>query len=287
MKKSKTSILIGTAGWVFPEWKGTIYPFSEKKPLKSYSKIFNFVEINTTFYSIPDKNKVIKWLQTTPQDFKFSVKMYNQITHNYLKQPFQKQEKILNQFFSAITPLKNKIISILFQFPKTFSPNPKNNEYISNILEYIANTEFRNTIIVFEFRNVEWWKNKYVITWLSNYPFLTIAQTDRFTDETYLQYTDNTYIRLIGDRILIKDSDLGNKKINRNKDLERWATYIYNLYSQKKKILIIIGNHFSGNAGIDALYLSHYLSIRGLKTKVNYSSKLPPPALEQKSLDDY
>jgi len=67
-----TKYLIGTGGWAY---------FPLKPTLKTYSKVFNFVEVNSTFYTYPDLRTVERWRRSVPQDFTFTVRCHHQLTH--------------------------------------------------------------------------------------------------------------------------------------------------------------------------------------------------------------
>jgi uncharacterized protein YecE (DUF72 family) len=62
-----TDYLIGTGGWAYFNVPG-------KPSLKAYSEVFNFVEVNYTFYEYPDTLMVEQWRRTVPDDFTFSVR---------------------------------------------------------------------------------------------------------------------------------------------------------------------------------------------------------------------
>ena len=91
-------INIGCAGWDYKDWIGPFYP----KLLESYNRLgfytnyFNIIEINTTFYSLPKLSVVQNWMEQTPADFKFTVKVWQEITHNFKDSNF---EDSISQFF--------------------------------------------------------------------------------------------------------------------------------------------------------------------------------------------
>src|SRR5579875_3586075 len=72
---------MGTSGWSYEEWVGILYPASSTPKLKYYSSIFDTVEVDSSFYSMPSPKLVLGWIKNTPRDFKFSIKMPKTITH--------------------------------------------------------------------------------------------------------------------------------------------------------------------------------------------------------------
>ena len=79
----EANIHIGTSGWSYKDWVGPFYPEGAKSTdyLRLYSRRFNTVEIDSTFYGIPRPATVEKWKESTPEEFVFSPKVPSEITH--------------------------------------------------------------------------------------------------------------------------------------------------------------------------------------------------------------
>ncbi len=141
-------LLIGTSGWVYPHWKRVFYPddLSQEKWLKYYSRYFQTVEINNTFYNLPEKKTFEKWASTVSEGFIFTVKANRFITHiKRLKDP----ENSVVRFFENASGLGEKLGAVLFQFP----PNWKLEiERLKHFLKILPNG-YR---YVFEFRHETW-----------------------------------------------------------------------------------------------------------------------------------
>ena len=84
MKTSKTKYHIGCSGFYNADWKGSLYPAdSENKDfLKLYSQILDCVEINSTFYRRPMTKTLQKWVDETPDDFRFFIKISMNLADN-------------------------------------------------------------------------------------------------------------------------------------------------------------------------------------------------------------
>jgi uncharacterized protein YecE (DUF72 family) len=69
-------LYIGCSGWSYTSWQGPFYPTDINKnlPLPFYSEVFNYVEIDSTFYNIPTESMVRNWNKRTPDNFRFTVK---------------------------------------------------------------------------------------------------------------------------------------------------------------------------------------------------------------------
>jgi uncharacterized protein YecE (DUF72 family) len=76
-------IHIGTCGWHYDDWSGPFYPSELGKDdfLAHYATRFSTVEVNTTFYQLPDKEVFVQWRETAPEGFIFAVKANRYITH--------------------------------------------------------------------------------------------------------------------------------------------------------------------------------------------------------------
>ena len=74
---------VGTSGYSYKEWKGRFYPvdLSAKGMLHYYGERFRTVEINNTFYRMPNASVLETWAADVPADFKFVLKASRQITH--------------------------------------------------------------------------------------------------------------------------------------------------------------------------------------------------------------
>src|SRR3989337_1088114 len=80
----KDSLYIGTGGFSYDHWAdGVFYPkdLSRKEWLPFYASQYNSVELNMTFFKVPEKESFVEWQAQVPPEFRFSVKGYNYITH--------------------------------------------------------------------------------------------------------------------------------------------------------------------------------------------------------------
>ena len=115
---------VGTSGWSYPpssgpgSWTGIFYPLTKTDELKFYSKYFNAVEINSTFYRPCAPKTAESWVKRTSEDFEFTVKAWQEFTH---KKGDWTVEQV-DEFKEGILPLieSHKLGCILFQFPASF-----------------------------------------------------------------------------------------------------------------------------------------------------------------------
>ena len=77
------NLYVGTSGYSYKEWKGSFYPekLAAKDMLSYYATRLPAVEINNTFYRMPQRAMVESWKAQVPSDFRFSLKASQRITH--------------------------------------------------------------------------------------------------------------------------------------------------------------------------------------------------------------
>ena len=113
------TIRIGTSGYNYPEWRGSFYPekFATSKMLPYYAERFSTVEINYTFYRMPNAKTVASWDAETPSGFCFALKAPQRITH-VLR--LKDVDDPLRYFLDTARTLGPKLGPILFQLPPNF-----------------------------------------------------------------------------------------------------------------------------------------------------------------------
>lgn len=114
-----SAISIGTQGWAVPGWQGLLYPAGLKanKRLSLYARVFNSVEVNSTFYAPPAPETVKRWLADTPPEFRFALKMPRWITH---ERRLRIGPRDLKEFLRTAELFEDKLGPILIQLPPSF-----------------------------------------------------------------------------------------------------------------------------------------------------------------------
>ncbi|MBI5468402.1 MAG: DUF72 domain-containing protein [Deltaproteobacteria bacterium] len=137
-----------TSGWHYGHWRGPFYPerLPKRDYLRFYSAHFDTVEINNSFYRLPDESTLKNWRSSTPEGFVFSVKAPRQITHNKkLKDP----DSTLPPFLERIRTLGEKLGPVLFQLPPRWNADAgRLREFLDALPEGLR--------CAFEFRNAGW-----------------------------------------------------------------------------------------------------------------------------------
>jgi uncharacterized protein YecE (DUF72 family) len=146
--KESQAIHIGTSGWHYDHWVGPFYPpdLATGDFLAYYAQHFCTVEINSSFYGLPEVESLQRWREATPPGFLFAVKASQYITH--MKKLRDPQEPVLN-LLERIEPLGQKLGPILFQLP----PNWHLNVERLNLFLQAMPQGYR---YAFEFRDPSW-----------------------------------------------------------------------------------------------------------------------------------
>lgn len=120
-KIQKNKIVVGTSGYIFPDWRGSFYP--EKLPqsrwLEFYSNHFDAVEINATYYRLPSRSSFQSMAERTPVGFSFWIKVPGEITHRGGDLP-----TTMENFLQCIDPIRQagRLKGVLAQYPFSFRP---------------------------------------------------------------------------------------------------------------------------------------------------------------------
>jgi uncharacterized protein YecE (DUF72 family) len=141
-------IHVGTSGFAYKEWKGPFYPekISPKELLRFYSGHLNTVEINNTFYHMPNRTVLTSWADQVGGNFVFALKAPQVITHMKRLRHVSSETGYL---FKSLSVLERKLGPVLFQFPNTFHAD-------RTVLKEFLDLVPRNALCAFEFRSPSW-----------------------------------------------------------------------------------------------------------------------------------
>jgi uncharacterized protein YecE (DUF72 family) len=181
-------IYVGTSGYAYKEWKGKFYPekISPKDMLRFYSERLNAVEINNTFYRMPNESVLTSWAEQVPGGFLFALKAPQVITH--LKRLRDVSEEV-RYLFGTLSVLDGKLGPVLFQFPKSFrAARPVLEDFLDLILGDIA--------CAFEFRSPSWLDDEILDLLRKKGASLCIADSDESPTQEIIRTTSWGYLRL-------------------------------------------------------------------------------------------
>ena len=201
---------VGTSGYSYKEWKGSFYP--EKLPAKEmlayYASRLPAVELNNTFYRLPQKSMVENWKEQVPDNFRFSVKASQRITHFKRLKDVEDETKYLLETVSA---LEDSLGVILFQLP----PNMKKDLLrLKTFLQCLPAA----TKAAFEFRHQTWFEDDVPELLSTKNHALVISDTDDLPVTHIDRTADWGYLRLR--RVEYSEANL-NEWLQRIRD-QKW-----------------------------------------------------------------
>jgi len=249
---------LGCSGWSYDGWKGTFYNPSDldnRYWLLYYSQIFDFVEIDSTFYRMPSAFMVNNWNKRTPDNFKFAVKFPKVITHD---KRLKDVDKDIERFYDVMEPLYDKILVFLMQLPPSLQL-VEGLDLIKN-LQYTLDPSFRYAI---EVRHHSWFNELFYNYMKDNNYCLVWSQQDILITPPILT-SDFLYLRLIGDRS-IDERDFGKIKKERTKEMQLWRNILKDIQKNEKNVktsIIEANNHYAGFGPMTAKLFAEMMNLK-------------------------
>jgi uncharacterized protein YecE (DUF72 family) len=182
------NLYVGTSGYSYKEWKGSFYPekIPAKEMLRYYSERLSTVEINATFYRMPQPSLLENWKEQVPATFRFSLKAPQRITHF---KRLKETEEETRYFLETTSVLGDKLGVVLFQLP----PNLKKDlSLLETFLRQLPST----TPAAFEFRHPTWFDDDVLDLLRSQNRSLVVSDTDDMPTTHIDKTADWGYLRL-------------------------------------------------------------------------------------------
>ena len=179
---------VGTSGYSYKEWKGNFYPedLPAKEMLSYYSRRLPAVEINNTFYRLPQASMIENWRDQVPASFRFSIKATQRITHIKRLKNVAEEMKYLTD---TVSLLEERLGVILFQLP----PNSKKDaERLRDFLTLLP----ADPRAAFEFRHESWLDDEILDLLRSKNCALVVSDTDEKPLNEIISTADWGYLRL-------------------------------------------------------------------------------------------
>lgn len=246
---------IGTQGWNYDFWAGVFYPRNARSAdrLELYSRVFDCVEIDSTFYAMPPADRFRSWHERTPRDFLFTVKLPRDITHDAR---LVGADDILADFCDRASLLGDKLGPLLIQLPPDFSPRER------DTAERFVRALPAGFDFAIEFRDVGWFddhtydmlRDAGVALAVSVGPWLRSADALEIAREAPGGYR---YLRWMG---APRHQDLTPALLQeRDADLEEWAELI--LGGEPRDVYAFFNNDYQGHSPESARRLQTLLGL--------------------------
>jgi uncharacterized protein YecE (DUF72 family) len=252
------SILIGTQGWNYTAWVGPFYPPGTRASafLPTYARAFRAVEVDSTFYAIPDARAVRAWAERTPPEFTFALKMPREVTHD---RRLRDADDVVRDFLGRARQLGSKLGPVLLQMGPDFAPD-----------ELPAIEKFLPTLpgdlrFAIELRQSRWMRSE-VLPHLSEVLArhgIALALSDGrwIRRETMLEQVERAtadflYVRWMGpDREM---TDYSRVQFDRSEEIRAWSEALKSA-ANTKDLFGFFNNHFAGHSPASARELQRIL----------------------------
>jgi uncharacterized protein YecE (DUF72 family) len=266
MSEQAHPIRIGCSGWSYPEWGGVFYP--EGMPpgeyLTCYAETFPIVEVDSTFYRVPDSRMVRGWRDRTPDDFRFVLKVPQVITH---EKRLRDCDGEVEGFVAAIEPLRAKTFCALLQMGY-FNKGAFGSlgAFLDTLDGFLAAWPGRDVPLAVEIRNARWVGPELAAVLRRHGTALTLtAQKWMPSPAQVLERIDPVtgplaVVRLLGDREAIEQitTTFDRVVIDRTAELDAAARVIQTL-AARVPVAVFANNHFAGHAPATAIALEELL----------------------------
>jgi uncharacterized protein YecE (DUF72 family) len=237
---------VGCSGWVYKDWRGSFYPdkLPQREWLAHYSRTFDTVEINNTFYRLPSEAAVKGWVEQTPDGFAYAVKASRYLTHVKKLKGLAQYGK--TRLFNALAPMNDagKLAVVLWQLPPNFH---RNDERLRESLKALP--EGRHA---FEFRHPSWFcDDVYALLHHRNVALVVADDPEMPFQDHGEQTADWTYMRF-------HRGSRGREGNYSRAELERWARRIRG-WRREVDVFAYFNNDQRGNAPRNAVLLRELL----------------------------
>jgi uncharacterized protein YecE (DUF72 family) len=235
---------VGCSGWNYADWRERVYPkgLPQSRWLEHYATLFDTVEVNATFYRLPRRDAVARWVEQTPPGFVFAVKASRYLTH--LRRLTDLGGGI-ERFYERIEPLvhSSKLGPVLWQLPANFH---RDDERLASALDAMPRGRH-----CFEFRHESWFAPEIYELLRAHGAALVIGDDPSRPFQTYELTSDWTYVRFHRGR-------RGRNGNYSQTELEEWRNRIA-VWRRRVEVFAYFNNDWEGYAVRNGLWLKERL----------------------------
>lgn len=240
------AVRLGPQGWNYPAWVGPFYPEGTRRPdmLGLAARAFPTVEVDSTFYAIPAEPTVRAWRERVPADFRFALKVPQQVTH---EQRLVDAGGILARFLARADLLEDRLGPLLVQLPPDFVPTGEARAALERFVAGLP-TGYRWAM---EFRDEGWIAQETVDLLAARKVALALTEGRWVRRPWMLKLAERPtaefgYIRWMGpDRRI---TDYSAIQVERDDELDAWAEAVRALGSRVREVYGYANNHWQGHS---------------------------------------
>jgi uncharacterized protein YecE (DUF72 family) len=246
-------VRFGTSSFSASGWVGTFYPRNTKPKdyLANYARKLDTVEVDSTFYGVPQAKTVQSWYEKTPPGFVFAAKMPEVITHD---KGLEDCDLELAEFLAAMSNLREKLGPLLLQFPYYAKKSGTTEEdFVERVEKFLPKLP-REIRFAVEMRNKAWITTRLldalrkhnVALAMIDHPYMARPKDMLAIDAVT---ADFAYSRLLGDRYEIEAITKTWDKtiVDRTQEIDEWAE-VTDVLRKRVPVYTYVNNHFAGHA---------------------------------------
>jgi uncharacterized protein YecE (DUF72 family) len=253
------SVRLGTQGWNYPAWIGPLYPSGTPRAdmLGLYGRVFSTVEVDSTFYAIPPEPVVRAWREKVPADFKFALKVPQQVTH---ESRLVGVEDVLTKFLNRVEQLGDRLGPLLLQLPPDFVPSEPARAVFAKFVRDLSGLHQWAV----EFRDAGWITRETLSLLAQAGIALTLTEGRWIRRDWMLKLAeqptaDFAYVRWLGpDRRI---TNFGEVQVAREDELDAWADAVRTLGTRVREVYGFANNHWQGHGPASVRLLQRRLGL--------------------------
>lgn len=269
-------IYIGVTGW--RDHPSLYQPhLKSKDKLGEYASHFPIVEVDASFYAVQPIRNTSKWVNETPEMFRFVVKAYQGMTgHQRSNSPFDSKKEMFQAFKDSLAPFQeaNKLAMVLFQFPPWFDCRTENVTYLRYCKQMMGDIP-----VALEFRHRSWFSEAYrdrTIRFMKQEGWIhTIVDEPQVGDGSVpivpvATHPEMTLIRMHGRNVYgwvsPKNADTNWREVRylynyNEQELLEWKERVMKLATSSENIYVLFNNNSGGDAAANAKQFQRILEI--------------------------
>jgi uncharacterized protein YecE (DUF72 family) len=241
-------LCVGTSGWQYAHWRRVFYPakLPQSRWLPFFAERFQTVEVNNTFYNLPEKSVFEQWSANTPDDFVFALKMSRYLTHmKRLHDPIEP----VRRFMERAEALGTKLGPVLLQLPPRFRAD-------AQLLDEALGVFGPSVRVAVEFRDESWFTSEIQAVLERHRAALCIADSPRRRQPLW-RTAEWGFVRL-------HEGDGRDAPGYEREALERWASRVAATWDAGADVFAYFNNDAAGYAIRDAILFAELARAAGL-----------------------
>jgi uncharacterized protein YecE (DUF72 family) len=228
---------IGCSGWGYDDWLGSFYPPNTPKAeyLSLYSKVFDCVEVDSSFYRTPGPAMTKAWYKATSPEFLFAMKMPKRITH---EKKLKAVAENLGWFYASAKELREKCGPLVAQLP----PSIKYDTHWTLMQDFVRSLDVKTFPHSIEFRHKSWFRDD-VYSLLRDRNVAMVWTENQYLRSATDVTADYVYLRMVGDREITEFHEVQKDK---SAEMRGWYKELEEAADSVKGAMVFFNNHYAG-----------------------------------------